>query len=102
VTLIALHAVKTAAMNRHNRALHVNEIVLTQLLSFQSKIVPHLSSLRKLSGIPNSESSYRVLDVSRKRGVVIALQRHSWAERDPRLATFREFPSLMENAIEAL
>ena len=30
---VALHAVKTATVNRHNRALHVNEIVLAQTAS---------------------------------------------------------------------
>ena len=43
VALIALHSIETAAMDSHYSALHVNEIVLTQLFfdSFQSKIVPH-------------------------------------------------------------
>ena len=30
---VALHAVKTAAVNRHDRALHVDEIVLAQMAS---------------------------------------------------------------------
>ena len=34
MTLIALHAVKPAAVYRHDRALHVNQIVLAQTLSF--------------------------------------------------------------------
>jgi hypothetical protein len=34
VALVALHAVKTATVNRHDRALHVNQIVLAQSLSF--------------------------------------------------------------------
>ena len=41
MSLVALHAVQTAAVNRHDRALHINQIILAQLLSFQSKIVPH-------------------------------------------------------------
>jgi hypothetical protein len=34
VALIALHTVEPAAVNRHDRALHVNQIVLAQILSF--------------------------------------------------------------------
>jgi hypothetical protein len=49
VTLIALHTIQTAAVNRHDRALHVYQIILAQLLSFQSKIVPYCSGLIKLS-----------------------------------------------------
>jgi hypothetical protein len=41
VALVALHAVKTAAVDRNDCALHINQIILAQLLSFQSKIVPH-------------------------------------------------------------
>jgi hypothetical protein len=32
---------RTAAVDRHDRALHINQIILAQLLSFQSKIVPY-------------------------------------------------------------
>jgi hypothetical protein len=37
VSLVALHAIKTAAVNRHDRALHVNQIILAQLLPFPIK-----------------------------------------------------------------
>jgi hypothetical protein len=37
VALIALHAVKTATVYRHDRSLHVNQIILAQLLSFPIK-----------------------------------------------------------------
>jgi hypothetical protein len=37
VSLIALHTVKTAAVNRHDRALHVDQIILAQLLPFPVK-----------------------------------------------------------------
>ena len=37
VTLVTLHAVKTAAVDRHDRALHINQIILAQLLSFPIK-----------------------------------------------------------------
>jgi len=43
VTLVALHAIETAAVDRHDRALHINQIILAQLLSFQSKIVPYMA-----------------------------------------------------------
>jgi hypothetical protein len=33
---IALHAVETAAVDRHDRALHINQIVLAQLLAVLS------------------------------------------------------------------
>jgi hypothetical protein len=45
VACIALHAVKTAAVDRNHGALHINEIILAQLLArpfFQTNIVPHL------------------------------------------------------------
>src|SRR5207245_4292131 len=41
---VALHTIESAAVNRHHRALHVDKIVLAQLLailSLQSSIVPH-------------------------------------------------------------
>ena len=34
VALVALHTVKPATVNRHDRALHVNQIILAQTLSF--------------------------------------------------------------------
>ena len=37
VTLVTLDAVKTPAVNRHDRALHVNQIILAQLLPFPIK-----------------------------------------------------------------
>jgi hypothetical protein len=37
VALVALHAVKPAAVNRYHGALHVNQIVLAQILSFPIK-----------------------------------------------------------------
>ena len=49
VTLVTLHAIKPATVNRHDRALHVNQIILAQLLSFQSKIVPYRRPISKLS-----------------------------------------------------
>jgi hypothetical protein len=45
VALVALHAVKTAAVDGYDRALHIYQIILAQILSFlKSKIVPHLAA----------------------------------------------------------
>jgi hypothetical protein len=41
MALVALHAVQTAAVDRYHGALHINQIILAQVPSFQSKIVPH-------------------------------------------------------------
>jgi hypothetical protein len=49
VTLVALDTIQTATVDRHDRALHVYQIILAQLLSFQSKIVPYCRRLIKLS-----------------------------------------------------
>jgi hypothetical protein len=40
MSLVDLDPVQTAAVDRHNGPLHINQIILAQLLSFQSKIVP--------------------------------------------------------------
>jgi hypothetical protein len=37
VALVALHPVETAAMDRHDRALNIYQIILAQLLSFPIK-----------------------------------------------------------------
>jgi hypothetical protein len=37
VALVALHSIQPTAMDRHNRALHVDQIILAQLLSFPIK-----------------------------------------------------------------
>jgi hypothetical protein len=49
VALVALHAVKAAAVDGHNRPLHINQIILAQVLSFQSKIVPYRVLAGKLN-----------------------------------------------------
>jgi hypothetical protein len=56
VTLVALHAIKTAAVNRHDCALHIDQIILAQVLSFQPKIVPHPHAGRKLNIIEEAIS----------------------------------------------
>ena len=40
MSLVALHAIQPAAVNRHDGTLHINQIILAQLLSFRSNIVP--------------------------------------------------------------
>ena len=43
VALIALHAVQTAAVDRHDGTLHINQIVLAQFLSFPIQILCHMA-----------------------------------------------------------
>jgi hypothetical protein len=46
VSCVALHTVQATAVHRDHGALHINEIILAQLLArpfFQTNIVPHLS-----------------------------------------------------------
>jgi len=70
VALVALHAVKTSAVDRHDRTLHVNQIVLAQMLSsLQSKIVPHLA--RKSKHLQGPDGRF---DLCRERGVVVTGQ----------------------------
>jgi hypothetical protein len=61
VSLVALHTVKAAAVNRHDSALHVNQIVLAQVLSFPSKIVPRRRGIKQTQPLrartPNSTSA---------------------------------------------
>jgi len=48
---VALHAVKTAAVDRNHGALHINEIILAQLLArpfLQTNIVPQLEGSHQL------------------------------------------------------
>jgi hypothetical protein len=56
VTLVALHAVQTAAVDRNHGALHIDQIILAQLLPFPNQRLCHiLRSNRKLSratGLP--------------------------------------------------
>ena len=44
MALVTLHAIETAAVDRHDSTLHINQIVLAQMLScLQSKIVPRFT-----------------------------------------------------------
>jgi len=67
--LVTLHAVKAAAMHRYHGALYVNQIVLAQKLSFQSKIVPHSGRHYQ-----TQQPTHRSLDLCRQRFVLIAAQ----------------------------
>lgn len=67
VPLVALHAIQTAAVDRHDRPLHINQIVLAQMLSFLT-INNCATPGRQLQG------SYRVLDLFGQRTVVVTSQ----------------------------
>ena len=70
VTLVALDTIKPAAVDRHDRTLHINQIVLAQMLSsLQSKIVPHLAPICK--HLQRADCRF---DLSRQRSVVVAGQ----------------------------
>ena len=71
VALVTLHAIQPAAVNRNDRALHVNQIILAQLLSFPIKDCAILW-LDNANGA--LQTAYRGLDLSRESPVVIALQ----------------------------
>jgi len=89
VSLVALHAIQPAAMDRHDRALHVNQIILAQLLSFPIK--EYATSGRRMQTLcsltrrscgarlqtclrPCSERANRGFNASRKFGVIVAVQ----------------------------
>lgn len=70
VALVALDTIEPSAVDRHDRPLHINQIVLAQMLSsLQSKIVPYFA--RKCKQL---QRAHRGLDLGRKRGVVVAGQ----------------------------
>ena len=70
VPLVTLHAVETSAMDRHDRSLHINQIVLAQMLSsLQSKIVPRLAPKSK-----HLQRADRGFDPGRELGVVVTGQ----------------------------
>ena len=71
VSLIALHAVKTAAVNRHDCALHVNQIILAQLLPFPVKDCAIFARLIANSSV---ECPDRPFHLRRVGGVIIAGQ----------------------------
>ena len=71
VSLIALHAVKTAAVNRHDCALHVNQIILAQLLPFPVKDCAIFTRLIANSSV---QPPHRLLHERGMCCVIIALQ----------------------------
>ena len=82
MALIALHAVQTAAVDRYDRALHIDQIVLPQIkdcATFGARM--QTARLQCFDGI---------LDLPRQRRVIVARQRHRPAERTSRMAYRRE------------
>ena len=71
VALVALHAVQAAAVNRYHGTLHVNQIILAQLLSFPIKDCAILWTHKANSAL---QSPYRGLDFVRQLRVIIAFQ----------------------------
>ena len=71
VALVTLHAVQTAAVDRYHGALHVNQIILAQLLSFPIKDCATLYVNKANSSL---QLAYRTFDFRRKLRVIIALQ----------------------------
>ena len=71
VPLVALHAVEAAAMDRDHRALHINQIILAQVLSFPIK-----DCATGRVGIANSalHLPYRFFHACCERCVIAALQ----------------------------
>ena len=69
MALITLHAIQPAAVNRYDRALHVNQIILAQLLPFPIKDCATLSFDKANSTL---QSSYRAFDLCRKFSVIVA------------------------------
>lgn len=75
VSGITLHAVETAAVNRHDGALHVDEIVLTQTASVPFIVLnKHCATgkLLKSSYLGISEALYRRLDLPGEQFVIFA------------------------------
>jgi hypothetical protein len=71
VSLIALHTVKTAAVNRHDRALHVNQIILAQLLPFPVKDCAIFQLPLANSSVELSDGQFHLRRIG---GVIIAGQ----------------------------
>jgi hypothetical protein len=66
MALVTLHAIQTATVDRHDCPLHINQIVLAQMLSFlQSKIVPRLTpfckDLQRTDGRFDATGKFRVV-----------------------------------------
>ncbi len=71
MALVTLDAIQPAAVNRYDRALHVNQIVLAQLLSFPIKDCATLSPHKANSAL---QPAYHSFDLCRKIRVIIAVQ----------------------------
>jgi hypothetical protein len=71
VALVALHAVQTAAVDRYHSALHVNQIILAQLLSFPIK---DCAIWRCDLANSSVETPHGLFHLSAERRVLIAFQ----------------------------
>jgi hypothetical protein len=71
MALVALHAVQAAAVDRDDGALHVNQIILAQVLSFPIKDCATTGT-----GLANSALHllYRILYLPGHGGVITAIQ----------------------------
>jgi hypothetical protein len=81
MALVTLHSVETAAMDRHDRALHIYQIILAQLLSFPIKecatfwrAMQTACSVGGRAGPSRLERPNRSLYTRRQCGVVVSLQ----------------------------
>ena len=80
MALVALHAIEATAVHGDDGTLHINQIVLAQMLSFlQSKIVPHSTPFCK--GLEAADGGF---DAGGECGVVIASQYDRRTEADAR------------------
>src|SRR5262249_46582641 len=90
---VALHTVKSAAVYRHDSTLHINKIVLAQLLAFLSLNKHYAIVLAGPRSLMRStryqfaglEPSHGVLDLLRKRFVIVTgeAQRDAECDTDP-------------------
>ena len=71
MSLVALHAIQPAAVNRHDGTLHINQIILAQLLSFPIKDCAISQTILANSSV---EITHCLLHATRERSVVIAFQ----------------------------
>ncbi len=71
MALIALDSIKPSAMDRNDRALHVDQIILAQLLSF---LIKDCAIFRPGSAISSLEGADGLFHLTGKRCVITAFQ----------------------------
>ena len=76
VALVALHAIKTAAVDRHDGALHINQIVLAQALSFPIKDCATFTRVGSNLSRNLQVSSRLLRPAPPSSRVIVACQRH--------------------------